>query len=209
MLHVCICGLLFRPHANYRKKLLTAEITSGTLVGLASSTGSMIFTDDLMEQEVPVVDCADSNMAGVKGSKKDFKDFKNADEIRNAQGIQTSNILKNDNDIGYMEKQHELHVGNFAGERIYAEQTLLQAPSGKHHLGSSNYLKESNYKEDSHPASSPKSRRGSFDWSLLTNPVMFLYILFALFVNVGYPNVFFMVPVHAENVSLCLLSFLI
>ncbi|RUS78436.1 hypothetical protein EGW08_013810, partial [Elysia chlorotica] len=195
-LHVCIFGLLFRPHTNYRKKTLNTVTRTVTLVALASSTGSMIFTEELLGRVVLEVPRGDST--DIKASKKDVEDCKDLIEIKNTQNNHTSDTFQNSIQTRYTKKQYDPY-----GEKLNAEETFLQvSTNGSHqksHLASSNHLKDIGRPNDADQPSSPKSKHGAFDWSLLTNPVMLLYILFSLFINVGYPNIFFMIPAHAEN----------
>lgn len=41
-----------------------------------------------------------------------------------------------------------------------------------------------------------------FDWTLLSNPLFIIYALSVGFGNFAYPNVFLMLPAHAESVSM-------
>ncbi|GFS08584.1 monocarboxylate transporter [Elysia marginata] len=206
MLHVCICGLLFRPHANYRKRPQHTNINSSGLIAMASSTGSIILIDDVTHREMGQL--VQSNDANSKNSDKSHKELVGLGEFETfKESTQDRLIYVASKDIFQTNtpetNQYDSHVSDSSSRKHDAEQKLLQVSvngSNDKHLMLSPVCVKENYSQMRPKIKlSQRSNRSIFDWSLLTNPVFFLYFLFAFFVNVAYPNVFFMLPVHAEN----------
>lgn len=187
MLHICICGLLFRPHSNYRHKKI--HIGTGELVALASSTGSIILTGTFLNQEIQ--DHVPSNGATNEKTYINHISPENDRELklfmRDSKKTENSSELQRQGYDHYNQHAVVLEKTNSDVDKKLLQVAVNGSKQDKlrHHV--------------SETKTSVKSDKCVFDWSLLTNPVFFLYILFAFFVNVGYPNIFFMLPVHAEN----------
>ncbi|GFS17756.1 monocarboxylate transporter [Elysia marginata] len=195
MLHVCICGLLFRPHANYRKRPRNSSIkTAINVVTKLPSIGRMDLPNKVKSHELN----KQYNAANIEESGRCCKDCQETGEfeilLRDYRdvGKQSSGSGRpNANCIDNMYDSQQ-SVGNSICENNSSERT---------EKASRPTLSRENIQQNiTFDSPSPRSeRRSIFEWSLLTNPVFFLFFLFALFVNFCYPNIFFMLSLHAEN----------
>ncbi|GFS14482.1 monocarboxylate transporter [Elysia marginata] len=198
MLHVCICGLLFRPHANYKKKPRIPESQPGLLINDMPSSRSVVSAEDFTDEVDRAQNCAttDKETEESGNGSKDLNDLKGS-----IQGSDESSDESDYNKIG----QVDTNCDESGGQAAYEKQPLLQTSINKSHAKSYIAPRTSPVENDKEADASKKSPKGAgqriFDWSLLTNPTLFLFLIFNFFVGVAYPNIFFMLPIHAENIG--------
>ena len=208
MLNVCICGLLFRPHSNYRSKSRSAAVRKDNILVNWSSTLSLSLMNAAANQDV-LESHQNSTSKSKEGTKRHpfLKVPENSAVFKRGTQDKTQhdNLCSNAGKMQSLDDTYDSHVANLEHRDNDTQLALLQSSAN----GSPDELlpevlspvNGSLRHNGVRSAQSPRSRKSLFEWSLLTNPVFFLYILFALFVGHAYPTVYFMLPLHAETVS--------
>ena len=197
MLHMCVCGLLFRPYHNYRNKsprveteVLATEVTNTSCGFLVNGSTDQVIVDPLLD-----------DTQGKESEKERKVDAYIKLKLDTENIYKTELYIKDLNMVnGYSSKEEDVSEANNANTQTLLESSV-DGSQGQTFFGSSGAVNGIHLQNGFSEASPSTSKQSLFSWSLLSDPVFFLYIIFTLFVGVAYPNIFFMLPAHAENVS--------
>ncbi|KAK3787460.1 hypothetical protein RRG08_025726 [Elysia crispata] len=211
MLHVCVFGLLFRPHTAYRKIQNNDETKSRAVVTNVSVMRSEVSADDFTDGESVLLAPHDVQIS----EPKDVYDYNNILDFRGPQRDEKeTSICRTDDQIIKEENKCQSNVQPSSEEEALLQSPTINDTQGNPNLASPGSVDDNPDIENLERISCRKANKSLFEWTLLTDPVLFLYIIFSFLVGVAYPNIFFMLPLHAGNIgedrdrSALLLSFI-
>ena len=200
MLHVCVFGLLFRPHTAYRKIQNKDETKSRAVVTNVSVMRSEVSADDFTDGESVLLAPHDVQIS----EPKDVYDYNNILDFRGPQRDENeTSICRTDDQIIKEENKCQSNVQPSSEEEALLQSPTINDTQGNPNLASPGSVDGNPDIENLERISCRKANKSLFEWTLLTDPVLFLYIIFSFLVGVAYPNIFFMLPLHAGNVRHC------
>ncbi|GFO16903.1 monocarboxylate transporter 14, partial [Plakobranchus ocellatus] len=179
MLHVCACALLFRPHSSYKPRKAFVEQRENSKIA-----------DTLSEKDQETIKLVRSITESDRCESGTCSHESEHGRLKGSKQLQEDmDISENNSESSCRNRVTVNKLERVENKRKNGEDEASRSSSGNSALD----VKPVHYQRASHPSGRV------FNRSLLSNPVMIIYIAFGFLVNFGYPNIFFMLPADAET----------
>ncbi|RUS81048.1 hypothetical protein EGW08_011188, partial [Elysia chlorotica] len=186
-LHVSVCGLLFRPHSSYTKRPNKA----GLLVAESNNKSEVI--DQFINKRVHDL-VSEELLCKRPPLSKDMYEYTSDIDFKELQRNLNETLTCGNGGIT---------VENKCASNVptQPEEEALIISQGITYPTLPGSLKHDKQSDDQKRMPCTNADKRLFEWGLLSDPVLILYIIFCLLTGVAYPNIFFMLPAHAENIG--------